>query len=307
MGFITSKKVSALKSTPAASVPLNVKPQTPHLSNLPDEPLVTIKPSGSLVPLDLRHLWSYRELLYFLIWRDLKIRYKQTVLGVAWTVMHPLLMTLVFTIFLGKVARVPSDNIPYSLFVFAGLIPWTLFASAITSSGDSLIRSANLITKVYFPRMIIPIAAIGARLVDFAVSFAVLLALMAYYGVRLSSGILMLPVLVLLLLLLALGVGLMASSLNVKYRDIGVALPVLIQLWMFASPVVYPTSLVPAKWRPFYVLNPLTGVIEGFRSALFGLPFDWFALVISTAVALILLVCSAYFFRSLEKSFADTV
>jgi len=307
MGFTTSKKTSALESPSIASATLNVKSEIAHFPKLPDEPLVTIEPSGSWVALGLGQLWAYRELLYFLIWRDLKIRYKQTILGVAWALMQPLLMTLIFTIFLGILARVPSDNTPYSLFVLAGLLPWTFFSTAVLGSAESLIRSSHLITKVYFPRVIIPFAATGARLVDFAISFIILFGLMVYYGVQLTPGILMLPVLIVLVTLLSVAIGLWTSALNVKYRDVGVVLPVLIQLWMFASPVVYPASLVPPKWQWLYFLNPLAGIIEGFRASLFGRPFEWSALGVSTAFVLILVVCSAYFFRRMEKSFADII
>jgi|SRR5205085_44320 len=307
MGFTTSKKTSALESPSIASATLNVKPEIAHFPKLPDEPLVTIEPSGSWVALGLGQLWAYRELLYFLIWRDLKIRYKQTILGVAWALMQPLLMTLIFTIFLGNLARVPSDDTPYSLFALAGLLPWTFFSTAVIGSAESLIRSSHLITKVYFPRVIIPFAATGARLVDFAISFIILFGMMVYYGVKLTPGILMLPVLIVLVTLLSLAVGLWTSALNVKYRDVGVVLPVLIQLWMFASPVVYPASLVPPKWQWLYFLNPLAGIIEGFRAALFGRPFQWFALGVSTAFSLILIICCTYFFRRMEKSFADII
>jgi lipopolysaccharide transport system permease protein len=221
--------------------------------------------------------------------------------------LQPLLTTLIFTVFLGKLARVPSDNIPYPLFVFAGLLPWTFFANSIASSGNSLVGSANLITKVYFPRMIIPGAAIGARLIDFGVAFIILIAMMVYYGAGVSKSILMLPVLVILIALLALGLGMWTSALNVKYRDVGVVLPVLIQLWMFASPVVYPSSIVPPQYRSIFMLNPLAGILEGFRACLFGMPFDWFAIAVAAVFTLLLLVYSAYAFRRMEKSFADTV
>jgi len=201
----------------------------------------------------------------------------------------------------------PSDGVPYSIFAYAGLLPWTFFSNAVTASGNSLIGSANLITKVYFPRMIIPAAAVGAGLLDFAIAFIVLFVLMAYHGMGVAGSIVMLPVLVLLTMLLALGVGMWMSALNVKYRDIRHALPFMIQLWMFVSPVIYPSSIVSGKWRWVFALNPLTGIIEGFRSSLFGRAFNWTALAISSAFTLVLLVYSAYTFRRMEKTFADIV
>lgn len=289
----------------SASTP---QPEPPHAGSfLPDEPLVVIKPSGSWVNLGLRDLWAYRELLYFLIWRDVKVRYKQTALGILWVVLQPLLTTLILTIFLGKLARVPSDGLPYPLFVYAGLLPWTFFAGAVTSSGNSVVGSAHLITKIYFPRMIIPGAAVGARLVDFGIAFLNLIGLMIYYRVGITKAILVLPLLIILVTLLALGVGMWASALNVKYRDVGVVLPVLIQLWMFASPVMYPSSIVPARYQWIYNLNPLTGILDGFRSSLFGQEINWAALGISTGFTVALLVYSAYAFRRMEKNFADIV
>jgi lipopolysaccharide transport system permease protein len=290
---------------PNSAVLTNADPST--RLELPVKPLVVIEQSKSRVSLELTEIWTYRELLYFLTLRDLKVRYKQTVLGATWVIMQPLLTTLIFTVFLGKLARVPSDDVPYALFAYSALLPWTFCAGAIGSSGNSLVGSAHLITKVYFPRMIIPGAAIGARLIDFAIAFVIFVPLMFYYHVAVTPNILMLPLFVALAILLTLGIGLLTSALNVKYRDIGVALPVLTQLWMFASPVVYPSSLVPEKWRLLYSLNPMVGIIEGFRSSLFGRRFNWQALVISTAITLSLLVYSAYAFRRTEKEFADIV
>ena len=283
------------------------RPSTP-VPPLPDKPLVTIEPERSWGILNLRELWSYRELLYFLTWRDVKVRYKQTLLGASWAIIQPLFTTLIFTLFFGKLAGIPSDDIPYPIFAYAGLMPWTFFSNAITNSGNSIVTSANLITKVYFPRIIIPSAAVGAGLLDFAIAFAVLIGMMFYYHVSLTWNILMLPALVLLITLLALGVGMWLAGLNVKYRDVRHALPFLIQLWMFASPIIYPTTLVPEKWRWLLVLNPLTGIIEGFRTALLGhRPFNWPSLGVATAITLILLVYSAYSFRRMEKGFADVI
>ena len=275
---------------------------------LPEHPLVIIEPGRSAGLGALRDLWHFRELLYFLVWRDIKVRYKQTALGVAWVVMQPLLTTVVFSVFLGLLARVPSEgDIPYPLFVFAGMLPWTFFAGAVATSGNSLVGSSHLITKVYFPRVIIPMAAVGGRLVDFLVSFVVLALLMAFYRVAPTWNVLMLPPLVALLALLALAVGMWASALNVRYRDVAAILPVLVQLWMFASPVVYPLGMVPPGWRTAYSLNPLVGVIAGFRSAALGQPFDWDALAFSAGVAAALLVVAALTFRRMEKHFADLV
>lgn len=269
--------------------------------------MVVIEPSRSWVSLELRDLWAHRELLYFLVWRDLKVRYKQTALGVAWVVLQPLLMTMIFTVVLGKLVRVPSNNIPYPLFAYAGLMLWTFFSGAVSITGNCLVGSAHLITKVYFPRLIIPIASIVARLVDLAVVFLILFGLLLYYRIQPSLHLLMTPLLILLLALLALAFGLWTSAVNVKYRDVGLALPVLIQLWMFASPVVYGLNIVPQKWQLAYSLNPLVGILEGFRAALFGTSFDWRAITISVGFTLILLIYGAYAFQSREKTFADIV
>jgi lipopolysaccharide transport system permease protein len=271
-------------------------------------PLVRIRPGKKWVALQLGDLWAYRELLYFLTWRDIKVRYKQTILGAAWAIIQPLCTMLIFTLFFGKLAGLPSDGVPYPIFAYAGLLPWTFFSNAVINSGNSLVGSSNLITKVYFPRMIIPGAAVGAGLVDFAIAFVVLIALMIYYGVVLTWSVLALPLLVALTALLALGVGLWMSALNVKYRDIRYALPFLIQLWMFASPVIYPASLMPEKWRWVLWFNPLTGIIEGYRASLLGrTQFNWTALSVSFTITLLLLVYSAYAFRRMEKTFADIV
>lgn len=272
-----------------------------------EEPLFLIKPSSKWLGLNLREVWAYRELLFFLTWRDVKVRYKQTLLGASWAVLQPLLAMLLFTLFFGKLARMPSDGIPYPIFAYAGLLPWTYFSTVLTSSGNSLVGSSNLITKVYFPRMIIPAAAVLAGLVDFAVAFVLLIGLMAYYQIPLTSHVVMFPPLVVITVLLALGVGMWMSALNVKYRDIRYALPFLIQLWMFATPIIYPASLVPVRWRWLIDLNPMTGIIEGYRSAIFGRAFDWPALTLSAVITGVMLMYSAYAFRRMEKRFADIV
>lgn len=277
------------------------------IKSLPEEPLVVIEANRVWSGLYFRDLWAFRELLYFLTWRDVKVRYKQTELGVAWAIIQPLFTMLVFTLFFGRLAGVPSDNVPYPVFAYAGLLAWTFFANAITNSGNSLVGSANLITKVYFPRMLIPAAAVAAGLVDFAFAFVILVLLMIYYGVGITWTIVMFPLLMLLTTLLALGMGLWLSALNVKYRDVRFALPFLVQLWMFVSPVIYPTSFLPAKFRWVIVLNPMTGIIEGYRSALFGRPFNWIALGSSAAITLGLLFYASSSFRRMEKTFADIV
>ena len=278
--------------------------ETPQL---PNEPLVTIEANRAWSISELHDLWAFRELLYFLTWRDVKVRYKQTELGIAWAIIQPLLTMLIFTLFFGRLAGVPSDNVPYPIFAYAGLLPWTFFANAIANSGNSLVGSANLITKVYFPRMIIPGAAVAAGLVDFAIGFVILVVLMFYYGIAFGWGLLMLLPLVLLTTLLATGMGMWLSGLNVKYRDVRFALPFLIQLWMFVSPVIYPSSFLPAKFRWLLWLNPMTGIIEGYRSSLFGLHFNWSALATSATITFLLLGYAAYSFRRMEKSFADIV
>jgi len=278
-----------------------------HISSLPEEPLVIIKPSASWAALRLGDLWLYRELLYFLTWRDVKVRYKQTVLGASWAILQPLMTMLIFTFLFGGLAGITSDGIPYPIFAYAGLLIWTFFANAVTNSANSIVGSATLITKIYFPRMIIPGATVSAGLVDMAVAFLLLIALMVYYRVPPSLTSLMILPLVALSSLLALGVGMWLSALNVKYRDVRYAVPFLIQLWMFASPVIYPASWLPAKWRWVLVLNPLTGILENFRVAVFGGSFNWRALAVSTTITLLALAGSAYSFRRMEKTFADIV
>ena len=312
---IAADNASAMKSTETVTA---IPSEPPDGSSalrrtvaLPDEPLVIIQPSGTWGVFNLRDLWTYRELLYFLIWRDVKVRYKQTALGAAWAIIQPLFTMVIFTLFFGRLAGVPSDNVPYPLFAYAGLLPWTFFANALTNSGNSLVGSANLITKVYFPRMIIPAATIGAGLVDFGIAFIILIPLMIYYRVSVSSSLLMFPVLVLLTGLLGLGVGMWLSALNVKYRDVRFALPFMIQLWMFVSPVIYPVSFMsrslPDGLRWLLSLNPMIGIIEGYRASLFGHPFDWTALLIATVITLVVLVYSSLTFRRMEKNFADIV
>ena len=271
------------------------------------EPLVVIEPSRSWKLISLKDLWAYRELLFFLTWRDVKVRYKQTALGAAWAILQPLFMMLIFTIFFGRLAGVASAGIPYPLFALAGLVPWTFFSNAITQSGNSLVGSANLISKVYFPRLLVPAAAMLAGLVDFALAFVMFCVLMAFYRVAPTIQVLFVPVLVLLTALFALGVGTWMSALNVKYRDVRFALPFIIQLWLFVSSVIMPSSALPLKWRRLLLLNPMSAIIEGYRSALFGLPFDWPALGLASLLTIATLLYAIYSFGRVERSFADII
>jgi lipopolysaccharide transport system permease protein len=270
--------------------------------------LVTIEPSKSWVSLQLGDLWHYRELLYFLSWRDVKVRYKQTLLGAAWAILQPVLTMLIFTLLFGRLAGIKSEGIPYPIFAYGGLLLWTFVSNSVTNSGNSLVSSAHLITKIYFPRMLVPAAAVGAGLVDVVLAFAVQIVLMFYYRVPLTWSIVMVPVLVLLATLLALGVGMWLSALNVKYRDIRYAIPFLMQLWMFSSPIIYPLSMLPARWQWLLTLNPMTGLIQNFRIALFGnQPFEWKSLGIAAAITVTVLTYSVFSFRRMERHFADIV
>jgi len=258
--------------------------------------------------LQFGELWAYRELLYFLVWRDIKVRYKQTALGAAWAILQPVLTMVVFTLFFGNLAKVPSDGIPYPLFSFTGLVPWTLFAYSLTESSGSLVSNQNLITKVYFPRLIIPLASVLSGLVDFAISFGVLLLLMLYYGVVPTVYIWTVPLFVLLAIAAALSVGIWLSALNVEFRDVRYTIPFLTQLWMFVTPLAYASSLVPPRWRIVYGLNPMAGVVEGFRWALLGrTAAPSVLLAISVAVVIVLLVGGIFYFRRMERTFADVV
>ena len=282
-------------------------PQSAIRNPQSERPLVSIRAGGKFAAVDLKSLWAYRELLYFLTWRDVKVKYKQTVLGAAWAVIQPLFTVIIFSIFFGNLARLPSDGIPYPLFAYAAVLPWTFFSNAVTKSGNSLVGSANLITKVYFPRMIIPAAAVAAGLIDLLIAFGILIVLLIYYGVGMTWNLLMAPALVVMTALLAVAVGLWTSALDVQYRDIRHALPFAIQLTMFATPIIYPVGLVPSRWRWALNLNPLTGIIEGYRAAFFGRPFDWDALAISAAITFALLFYAAYRFTRVERTFADIV
>jgi lipopolysaccharide transport system permease protein len=271
-------------------------------------PTVVIEASHSLLDLNLAGVWHYRELLYFLLWRDVKIRYKQTVIGVAWSLLQPLATMLIFTLVFGLLARIPSDGLPYPVFAYAALLPWTYFAQAVTTSGHSLVGDAGLIRKVYFPRLIVPMAAVARPIIDFLPSFAILLVMMVWYGIAPTWRLAAFPLFLLLAVVTAFAVGLWLSALNVRYRDIGYTIPFLVQCWMFASPVVYPASLVPERWRLAYSLNPMAGVIEGFRWSLLGADLPRLDLLAaSTGMVVALLGGGLIVFRRLERNFADVI
>ncbi len=284
-----------------------ISPSSADAPELPESPVLVIKSGRRWMGLELDDLWRHRDLFFFLAWRDVKVRYKQTALGVAWAILQPLLTMVVFTFFFGRLAKVPSDGEPYAIFSYAGLLPWNFFSSAVTNSSNSLVGNASLITKVYFPRLVIPGAAVAAALVDFILASLILLVMMAWYGVSFTPALLMFPFLTLLITLIALGTGMWMSALNVKYRDIRYALPFVLQLWMFVTPIIYPLSFVPAGWRWLLRLNPLSGAIAGFRAAIFGHPFPWSDVAISLGIALAVLVYSAYAFRRMEMQFADII
>ena len=278
----------------------------------PDESLnasvIRIRPVSGGVRLNLGDLWEYRELLYFLVWRDLKVRYKQTVLGAAWAIIQPLLLMLVFTVFFGRLIGVPSEGLPYSIFAYTALLPWQLFARALSDASVSLVANERVITKVYFPRLLVPAAAVISSLVDFAIAFVLLLGMMLFYGIYPGSAIIALPVFILLALIAALGVGFWLSALNAIYRDVRYTLPFLTQLWMFATPVVYPSSLVPREWWFLYSLNPMVGVVEGFRWSLLGkaAPSETM-LVVSAVVVLFIFGAGVVYFGRMEQTLADVI
>lgn len=267
-----------------------------------------IQPSTGWVSLQLHELWEYRELLYFLTWRDIKVRYKQTALGAAWAIIQPFMTMVVFSLFFGRLAKVPSDGIPYPIFSYAALVPWTFFANGLGQSANSLVGNANLIKKVYFPRLTIPISTVLSGAIDFLLAFVVLLGMMLWYGITPTGNIVWLPLLLLLALVTSLGVGLWFCALNVEYRDVRYVVPFLTQFWMFATPIAYSSTLVPEKWRAIYGLNPMVGVIDGFRWALLGQKLSSAGmLIVSSVAALLMLGSGAYYFRRMEKNFADVV
>lgn len=290
--------MTAANNTPADQ-PASVNPSAlPH---------IVIEPQRGWTSVELLDLWRYRELLFFLTWRDIKIRYKQTVLGAAWAILQPLFTMVIFSVIFGTLAGLPSDGIPYPIFTFTALLPWQLFAFSLTNSSNSLINSQNLISKVYFPRLIIPIASVLPGLVDFAIAFLVLAGMMVYYQVTISIRLLALPAFILLALMTALAVGLWLSALNVKYRDVRYAVPFLTVLWQYGSPIAYSSSLIPDQWQVLYGLNPIAGVVEGFRWALLGSGEVGSLLWVSVLIVILLLVSGLIYFRRMEDTFADVI
>jgi lipopolysaccharide transport system permease protein len=288
---------------PAAVSPAATPPAGP-----PADPKPTIiDPSTGWAPLRLGELVAYRELVYFLVWRDVKVRYKQTALGVAWAVLQPLLAMFVFSLFFGRLAAMPSDGLPYPVFNLAGLVPWTFFVFGLTEAANSLVGSRHLITKVYFPRLAVPLAPVLAGLVDFSIAFVLLLLVMAWYGIVPGLAVLAVVPLILLAFVTALGVGLWLAAFNVQYRDVRYVLPFLSQLWLFATPIVYPSSLVPMPWRTVYAVNPMVGVVDGFRWALLGTAPPGMTIVVSAAAAVAIAIGGAFYFRRMERGFADIV
>ena len=266
---------------------------------------VHVEPSKGWVPLKVRELWEYRELLYFLTWRDVKVRYKQTALGASWAILQPFLTMVVFSLFFGRLANMPSDGIPYPIFSYAALVPWTFFANGVTQSANSLVLNSNLIKKVYFPRLVIPIAGVFSGFIDFGLAFIVLIGMMLWYGFVPTVNVIWLPLLILLAVVTSLGVGFWLSAVNVQYRDIRYIVPFLIQMWMFVTPIVYPSSLLPEPWRTLYGLNPMAGVVEGFRWALLGTEKPEAIVLVSALAAVALMVSGLYYFRRMERNFSD--
>jgi lipopolysaccharide transport system permease protein len=291
------------------SAPMNITSRWNKLPATGVEPYrIRIEPSRGWTSLGLAELWAYRELLLFFVWRDVKVRYKQTVLGVFWAVIQPFFTMVIFSLFFGRLAQVPSDGVPYPIFSYAALVPWTFFANALTQASNSLVASANMLKKIYFPRLTMPVATVLAGVVDFVLAFAVLLAMMFYYGLAPTANVLWLPLFLLLALVTSLGVGLWLSAMNVQFRDVRYVVPFLTQAWLFATPIAYPSSLLPEFWRPFYGLNPMVGVVEGFRWPLLGAETAPGPMIgVSALVALALFVSGAFYFRRMEKTFADVV
>ena len=273
------------------------------------QPLTILKPAKGISMINLRDLWLYRELVYFFTWRDLKVRYKQTMLGVSWAVLQPFLTMVVFSIFFGGLAEVPSDGVPYPIFSFTALLPWQMFSNALSVASRSMVQNRHMITKIYFPRIILPLSSVLGGLVDFAIAFVILAGMMWFYKISPTANIWLLPLLLLLTLITALGVGLWLSALNVLYRDVNYVTPFLTQFWLFITPIAYPASLLPDKWRMVYALNPMTGVVEGFRWALLGTEqsIDATTMAISVGISLILLISGLIYFRRTERLFADMV
>ncbi len=279
------------------------------MTSTPEPVAITlIEPSEGWISLNIREIWAYRELLFFLVWRDIKVRYKQTVLGASWAVIQPFMTMVVFSLFFGKLGKIPSDGVPYPIFSFAALVPWTFFATGLSQCSSSLVGNQRLLRKVYFPRLIIPIAAVASGFVDFLIAFGVLLVLMLFFSISITVKIFLVIPLVCLAFIAALAVGTWLSALNVQFRDVRYTLPFMVQLWLFATPIAYPSSLLPESWRAVYGLNPMAGVVEGFRWALLGTETTPGAMVaVSAAMSLALLIGGLYYFRRLERTFADVV
>lgn len=274
----------------------------------PQSAITIIRPSRGWVALNLRELWQYRELLYILIWRDIKVRYKQTAIGAAWAVIQPFFAMVVFSLFFGRLAKIPSEGLPYPIFAYSALLPWQFFAKALTEASTSLVVNERVITKVYFPRLLVPTAVVLAGLLDFGIAFLILLGMMVFYGIMPSWGIVTIPFFLLLAVMTALGVSFWLSALDVEYRDVRYTLPFLTQLWLFATPVVYPSTMVPQAWRALYGLNPMVGVVEGFRWALLGsTPPDPMMLLVSSAAVTLLFVGGLIYFRRMERTLADRI
>jgi lipopolysaccharide transport system permease protein len=278
-----------------------------HESYFGRDHVTVIEPKNGWRALDVKELWAYRELLFVFTMRDIKVRYKQTVLGFAWAIIQPVMMMVVFSLFFGHLAKMPSDGFPYPVFVYAGLLPWTFFATAISTSGNAVVGWGHLLNKVYFPRLIIPLASLGSNVMDFGISVIVLLLMMLYFGVGWSINLLMAPLLVFGVLLAALGVGTFLSALMVAYRDVRHVIPFLVQFWMFATPVVYPISIVPAHWRWLMYFNPMTGIVEGFRSVFLGSPFNSVALATSLSIAVCMFLMGVAYFERVQRRFADLI
>jgi lipopolysaccharide transport system permease protein len=292
-------------SSQSVTVPAAVSPEG---LDRPSVHRTVIRPSRGWVAINLGEMWAYRELLFFLTWRDIKVRYKQTALGALWAVLQPVLTMAAFSVFFGRLARIPSDGIPYPLFALSGLLPWQLFAYALTQSSNSVVANKNLVSKVYFPRLIVPLAAVLSGLVDFAIAFAVLLVVMLYYGIVPGLALVAIPFAILLAVMTALAVGLWLSALNVRYRDVQYTIPFLAQFWMFLTPIAYPTSLIPERFRVLYGVNPMSGVVECFRWALFGHRSASLSMIaISSIVVLVAFLGGLAYFRKVEKTFADLV
>ncbi|HUU40797.1 MAG TPA: ABC transporter permease [Desulfatiglandales bacterium] len=274
----------------------------------PNNDVLFIAPSRGWRPINFKELWRYRELLYFLTWRDVKIKYKQTLLGVAWAVLQPFFTMIVFTIFFGRLAKIPSEGVPYPIFSYAGLLLWTYFTGAVSRASNSLVGGTNLITKIYFPRILMPVASTLAGIIDYFIALSILILMMVFYHVTPGVSMLLLPILLLCSLMAATGVGFWLSALNVKYRDIKYVVPFLIQLWLFATPVIYPASMLPEKYQWILSLNPMAGVIEAHRACILGnKPVDWNSLIISVGMILLIFISGAFYFKKMERSFADVI